>query len=70
MALDYLLEEAAEGGGRMMTVAVHARWTGQPGRAAGLRDFVDYAVALPGVRFMRRVDIARWWIEHEGRFGG
>ncbi len=63
-ALDELLGEAHELGGRMMTVAVHARWSGQPARASGLRAFVDYALAQEGALFMRRADIARWWITH------
>ncbi len=71
LALDYLAEESAEtGSGRLMTVAVHARWTGQPNRAAGLRDFITYALAQPGIRFMRRVDIANWWIAHHRDFSG
>lgn len=63
-ALDELLIDAAELGGRMMTIVVHARWSGQPARAAGLREFVQYALARDGTCFMRRNDIARWWIEH------
>jgi peptidoglycan/xylan/chitin deacetylase (PgdA/CDA1 family) len=63
-ALDELLREAAALGGRMMTVAVHARWSGQPARAAGLREFVEDARSRPGARFLRRADLARWWIEH------
>jgi hypothetical protein len=47
----------------MMTVVAHARWSGQAGRAAAIRLFIEHARALPGVRFMRRVDIARWWLE-------
>jgi len=62
-ALDELLLEAADVGGRMMTVALHARWSGQPARAAGVREFVEYALSRPGVRFMRRLDIARFWID-------
>jgi peptidoglycan/xylan/chitin deacetylase (PgdA/CDA1 family) len=62
LALDYMLEEARAGlGGRMMTVGVHARWSGQPGRAAGLRDFIEYARSQPGVAFMHRIDIAQFW---------
>ncbi len=68
LALDYLLEEADEQGGKMMTVGVHARWSGQPNRAAGLRDFLEYARAKPGALFMRRIDIARWWIDHHDEF--
>src|SRR5438034_156804 len=48
---------------RMMTVAVHARWSGQPARAAALRRFLEHALAREGVRFMRRDEIARWWLE-------
>ena len=43
----------------MMTVAVHARWSGQATRAAAVRQFIEYALERPGVRFMRREDIAR-----------
>lgn len=65
-ALDYLWEEAAEDGGTMMTVAVHARWSGQPSRASAVRDFLEHALAKPGVRFMRRIDIARFWLAEYG----
>ena len=61
-----LLLEAPEVGGRMMTVALHARWSGQPARAAAVREFVEYARSQPGVRFMRRLDIARFWIDSFG----
>jgi peptidoglycan/xylan/chitin deacetylase (PgdA/CDA1 family) len=65
MAVDYLCEEADAGAGaRMMTVGLHPRWSGQAGRAAAVRDFVDYARRKEGVRFMRRLDIARWWVDH------
>jgi peptidoglycan/xylan/chitin deacetylase (PgdA/CDA1 family) len=62
MGLDELLRE---GGQRrtMMTVAVHARWSGQATRAAVVREFLEYALERPGVRFMRREDIARWWLD-------
>jgi hypothetical protein len=62
MGLDELLREGAERR-TMMTVAVHARWSGQPARAAALRLFIDHAQSQPGVRFMRRCDIARWWLD-------
>ena len=37
----------------MMTVVVHARWSGQAARAAAMRMFIEHAQATPGVRFMR-----------------
>ena len=63
MGLDELLREAEERR-TMMSVCVHARWSGQSARAAALRQFIEYALGRPGVRFMRREDIARWWLEH------
>jgi hypothetical protein len=50
----------------MMTVGLHERRSGQANRAAAVRDFLEYAGDRSGVVFMRRVDIARWWIEHHG----
>ena len=47
----------------MMTVAVHERWSGQAPRASALRQFIEYAQSLDGVSFMRRSDIASWWLE-------
>jgi hypothetical protein len=62
LSLDYLVEELGHGcGARMMSVGVHARWSGQPGRASALRDFIDYALAQKNVSFMRRIDIAGFW---------
>lgn len=60
MGLDQLL---SEGRAAMMTVVAHARWSGQAGRAAALREFIAHAHRSPGAAFMRRSDIARWWRE-------
>ena len=62
MGLDELLREGDERR-TMMTVAVHARWSGQAARASALRQFIEHAQSTPGVSFMRRCDIARWWLE-------
>jgi len=60
--LDYFLEEARHGGpGRMMSVGIHPRWSGQATRTSALRDFIAYALRQDGVRFMRRNDIAAHW---------
>jgi peptidoglycan/xylan/chitin deacetylase (PgdA/CDA1 family) len=64
MGLDELAREGAASRSSVMTVAVHARWSGQAARAAAVRAFLEYAAGIPGVRFMRRVDIARWWLEN------
>jgi peptidoglycan/xylan/chitin deacetylase (PgdA/CDA1 family) len=62
MGLDELLREGDERP-TMMTFVVHARWSGQAGRAAVARLFLDHAQKQPGVKFMRRRDIARWWLD-------
>jgi peptidoglycan/xylan/chitin deacetylase (PgdA/CDA1 family) len=62
--LDYLIQEAHDTGcGRMFSVGLHARWSGQPSRARAVQDFVEYAGGLPEVSFMRRADIATHWLE-------
>ena len=39
----------------------------RPGiRAQAVRDFVEYVAGREGVCFMRRVDIAQYWLEHYG----
>jgi peptidoglycan/xylan/chitin deacetylase (PgdA/CDA1 family) len=60
--LDVLIEEAGQEGARMMTIAVHARWTGQPNRAAALAGIIETVLARPDAVFMRRDDIARHWL--------
>ncbi len=62
--IDFLEKETREHGGRMMTVAVHARWTGQANRASALKNMLEHVASKPRVKFMRRLDIARHFIEH------
>jgi len=52
-------------GGRMMSVGLHCRLVGRPGRAAALARFLDHVVACGDVWVARREDIARhWWATH------
>jgi len=63
-AFDVLYEEGAERP-RMMSVGLHMRLTGHPGRASALIRFIKYIQAKDGVWICRREDIARHWIaEH------
>jgi len=50
-------------GGRMMSVGLHARMVGRPGRAAALARFLDHVAACDDVWVCRRMDIARHWRE-------
>jgi peptidoglycan/xylan/chitin deacetylase (PgdA/CDA1 family) len=45
--------------GRMMSIGLHPRITGNPARADALARFIDYAKGFDDVAFMRRIDIAR-----------
>jgi peptidoglycan/xylan/chitin deacetylase (PgdA/CDA1 family) len=49
---------------RMMSIGLHCRLAGRPGRAAGLARFLDYLAAQQGVWVCRRIDIARHWHMH------
>lgn len=56
--LDVLYAESATRR-RMMSVSVHDRIGGTPARVKILGDFIDHAMKLPGVVFMRKDAIAR-----------
>jgi peptidoglycan/xylan/chitin deacetylase (PgdA/CDA1 family) len=47
---------------KMMSVALHTRIIGRPGRFMALQRFVDYALAHQKVWVARRIDIARHWM--------
>jgi OHCU decarboxylase len=51
-------------GGRMMSVGLHCRLIGRPGRIMALKRFMDHAAGHEGVWFPRRIDIARHWAAH------
>ena len=46
----------------MLSVGLHCRLVGRPGRAAALARFLDYALSHDKVWFATRLDIARHWI--------
>jgi putative urate catabolism protein len=47
---------------KMMSVGLHCRLVGRPGRMAALARFLDHVAAHDRVWLARRVDIARHWI--------
>jgi peptidoglycan/xylan/chitin deacetylase (PgdA/CDA1 family) len=49
--------------GRMMSIGVHPRMSGNPARSDGLARFIDYAQQFTDVAFARRVDIAHDFAE-------
>ncbi|MEM6449949.1 MAG: allantoinase PuuE [Cyanobacteria bacterium P01_D01_bin.105] len=48
---------------KMMSVGLHCRLSGRPGRAAALAKFLDYVKSHENVWICRRIDIARHWHE-------
>ena len=60
-SLNLLLEEGRAGAPKMMSVGLHCRLIGRPGRAMGLKRFLDYARAQEGVWFATRLQIAEHW---------
>lgn len=62
-SFDQLYLEGADSP-RMMSVGLHARISGRPGRARALARFLDYVASHPGVWICRRLDIARHWHLH------
>lgn len=46
---------------RMMSVGLHPRVIGHPGRIAGLVRFIDYIADKPDIWVARRADIAAYW---------
>jgi putative urate catabolism protein len=51
---------------KMMSVGLHCRLAGRPGRAAGLLRFLDYIGKRDRVWVARRIDIARHWHDVHG----
>lgn len=62
--LDYLkasFDALYREGGRMMSIGLHCRLIGRPGRAEALRQFIEYAQGHDGVWFATREQIADHW---------
>lgn len=63
-AFDTLYREGREGSPKMMSVGLHCRLVGRPGRAAALRRFMEYVLSHDKVWIPQRLEIARHWHEH------
>ncbi|KAL3436079.1 hypothetical protein BDV09DRAFT_203536 [Aspergillus tetrazonus] len=57
-AFDVLYEEGEEGAPKMMTIGLHCRIIGRPGRFKALKEFVEYIAAKEGVWVATRTEIA------------
>lgn len=63
-SFDALYQEGLEGAPKMMSVGLHCRIVGRPGRMPALRRFLEYVQGHEKVWVPRRIDIADHWYEH------
>ena len=63
-SFDALYAEGVEGAAKMMSIGLHCRLIGRPGRVQALARFIDYIQGFEGVWCPRRIDIARHWQVH------
>ena len=56
---DYLHAE----GGRMMSIGLHGRIAGRPGRTNAISRFIDHVQNTESVWIARRIDIANHWLK-------
>ncbi len=60
-AFDVLYAEGQAGAPKMMSIGLHCRLIGRPGKLAGLKRFLDYISEYEDVWTPRRIDVARHW---------
>lgn len=58
-----LLYAEGERAPKMLSVGLHCRLVGRPGRAAALARFLDHVASHDAVWIARRIDIARHWLK-------
>jgi len=62
-SFDVLYEEGKTSP-KMMSVGLHCRLIGRPGRIQSLKKFLDYVLKFNDVWICKRVDIAKHWIKN------
>jgi OHCU decarboxylase len=65
-----LLYAEGESAPKMMSIGLHCRLVGRPGRAAALARFLDHVQGHDDVWVATRLDIARHWVRHHPPAGG
>ncbi len=62
-SFDALYEEGKKNP-KMMSVGLHCRIIGRPGRIQSLKNFLDYVLKFDDIWICKRVDIANHWIKN------
>ena len=60
-SFDYLYEEGVNGAPKILSIGLHCRIIGRPGRAAALRRAIEHFKSHDGVWFATRLEIAEHW---------
>jgi len=60
-SFDVLYAEGVDGAPKMMSIGLHCRLAGRPGRAAALKRALDHMASHEGVWFATRLEIAEHW---------
>lgn len=60
-SFDTLYAEGSDGAPKMMSIGLHCRLIGRPGKIAGLKRFLDYIAGFDGVWTPTRLEIAEHW---------
>ncbi len=63
-SFDALYAEGEAGAAKMMSIGLHCRLIGRPGRVQALRRFIDYVKSHDRVWLARRIEIAQHWATH------
>ena len=63
-AFDTLYAEGKAGAPKMMSVGLHCRLVGRPGKIAGLKKFIDHIQSHSDVWCPRRIEVAEHWATH------
>ncbi|MEQ8656966.1 MAG: allantoinase PuuE [Hyphomicrobiales bacterium] len=62
-SFDALYAEGEAGAPKMMSIGLHCRLAGRPGRIMALKRFLEHAMGHEGVWFAKRIEIAEHWSE-------
>lgn len=63
-AFDTLYAEGQAGQPKMMSIGLHCRLIGRPGKIAGLKRFIDHIQSFDDVWFPTRLQVAEHWATH------
>ena len=58
------LYEEGDTNPKMMSIGLHCRLIGRPGRFQSLKKFIQHIISYNDIWIAKRVDIARFWIKN------